>query len=94
MTESHQIIKRIRLSEKAALGKEKNNEFVFEVERKANKIQVRQAVERLFGVKVVSVNTANFDGKARRARTARAGRTNHWKKAVVKLKEGDTIDLV
>ena len=94
MSDLHQIIKKIRLSEKASLGQEKNNEYVFEVNREANKIQIKQAIERLYGKKVVSVNTANYDGKLRRQRTALAGRSNHWKKAVVKLKEGETIELV
>lgn len=94
MSDLHQIIKKIRLSEKASLGQEMNNEYVFEVNREANKIQIKQAIERLYGKKVVSVNTCNFAGKLRRQRTALAGRANHWKKAVVKLKEGETIDLV
>ena len=94
MSELHNVITRIRLSEKATLAQEKNNEYVFEVERKANKSQIKHAVEKLFGKKVVSVNTANYDGKLKRQRTAYAGRSNHWKKAVVKLKEGETLDLV
>ena len=94
MSDLHQVIRRIRLSEKAAIGQEKNNEYVFEVERSANKIQIKQAIEKLFGKKVASVNTLNYSGKRRRQRTAHAGRTNHWKKAVVKLQEGESIDLV
>ena len=94
MTDLHQIIKRIRLSEKATLAQEKNNEYVFEVDRSANKVQIRQAIETLYGKKVASVNTANFDGKLKRTRTAFAGRSNHWKKAVVKLKEGETLEFV
>jgi large subunit ribosomal protein L23 len=94
MTDLHNIIKKIHLSEKATLATELNNEYVFEVDRSANKVQIRQAIETLYGKKVASVNTANFDGKLKRQRTAYAGRTNHWKKAVVKLKEGETIDFV
>jgi large subunit ribosomal protein L23 len=94
MSDLHQIIKKIRLSEKATLAQEKNNEYVFQVDCKANKIQIRQAVETLFGKKVESVNTSNFAGKLKRQRTAYAGRSNHWKKAVVKLKDGESIDLV
>jgi len=94
MSDLHQVIRKIRLSEKASLGQEMNNEYVFEVDRAANKIQIKQAIEKLFGKKVVSVNTLNFQGKRRRTRTALAGRTNHWKKAIVKLAEGETIDLV
>ena len=94
MKDIYQIINNIRLSEKATLLQEKNNEFVFEVDRKANKLEIKQAVEKLFGKKVVAVRTANFAGKARRQRRADAGRTAHWKKAIVRLKEGETIDLV
>lgn len=94
MSDLHQIIKKIHLSEKATLATELNNEYVFEVDRSANKVQIRQAIETLYGKKVASVNTANFDGKLKRQRTAYAGRSNHWKKAVVKLKEGETIEFV
>lgn len=94
MSDLHQIIKKVHLSEKATLATELNNEYVFEVDRSANKVQIRQAIETLYGKKVASVNTANFDGKLKRKRTAYAGRTNHWKKAVVKLKDGESIDFV
>ena len=94
MTDLHQIIKKIHLSEKATLATELNNEYVFEVDRSANKVQIRQAIETLYGKKVASVNTANFDGKLKRQRTAYAGRSNHWKKAVVKLKDGETLEFV
>ena len=64
------------------------------VDRKATKLEIKQAVEKLFGKKVVSVNTANYQGKKKRERRADFGRTASWKKAIVKLKEGETIDLV
>jgi len=89
-----QVIKTIRLSEKATLLGEKNNEYVFNVDVRSNKIEIRQAVEKLFGKKVVGVRTSNVLGKNKRERRADFGRTNHWKKAVVRLKEGDKIDLV
>ena len=60
---------------------------------RANKQQIREAVQELFKVKVTKVNTLNVRGKARRQRTAAAGRTNTWKKAIVTLKEGDKIVL-
>jgi large subunit ribosomal protein L23 len=93
MKDIHQVIKTVRLSEKATLLGEKNNQFVFVVDRAANKIEIKEAVEKLFGKKVVGVCTMNFDGKVRRRGAAPAGRTNHWKKAVVKLKEGEKLDL-
>ena len=93
MNEIFDIIDTVRLTEKGSLLTEKHNQYVFRVSPKANKIQIKHAVEKLFGKKVVSVNTANFSGKAKRQRTAAYGRTAHWKKAIVTLKEGDKIDL-
>lgn len=93
MKDPYQIIRNIRLSEKAALAGEQNNEYVFEVEPKANKIEIALAVQTIFGKKVSQVRTCNYDGKARRKRTAQAGRTSSWKKAVVRLAPGEKIDL-
>ncbi|MGI8601894.1 MAG: 50S ribosomal protein L23 [Verrucomicrobiales bacterium] len=87
------VIKTIRLSEKATLLGERNNSYVFEVDPKATKPEIAQAVRAAFGKKVVSVNTANFAGKARRQRTVQFGRTSRWKKAIVKLAPGEKIDL-
>lgn len=67
-----------------------NNEYVFIVDRKANKIQIREAVEKLFNVKVESVNTLNIKPKAERFRMS-VYKTPAIKKAVVKLKAGETI---
>ena len=94
MKDLSQVIKNIRLSEKATLLGERTNDYVFKVDVRANKIEIRQAVEKLFGKTVVGVRTLNVLGKAKRERRADAGRTNHWKKAIVRLKEGDKIDLV
>jgi len=94
MKDPVRIVKRIRLSEKASLSQEKNNAYVLQVESKATKIDIKQAVGKMFDVTVVSVNTCNYDGKERRKRRADAGRGASWKKAVVKLKEGDSIDFV
>ena len=58
---------------------------------RANKIQIRRAVQELFKVKVLRVNTLNVRGKDRRQRTTQAGKTSDWKKAIVTLKEGDKI---
>ena len=94
MNDLTQVIKSIRLSEKATLGTENSNSYTFKVDRNANKLEIKRAVEQLLGKKVVSVNTCNYQGKAKRQRRADAGRTAHWKKAVVRLAEGETIDLV
>ena len=94
MKDIFHIIKTIRLSEKATLMNELNNEYVFKVDTRANKLEIKEAVEKLFGKKVDSVRTCNYRGKKKRERRADFGRTAHWKKAIVKLKEGETIDLV
>lgn len=94
MKDIYQVIKNVRLSEKATMLQENLNEVVLEVDRKANKLEIKRAVETLLGKKVADVRTMNYSGKLKRQRRADAGRTNHWKKAVVRLKEGETLDLV
>lgn len=91
---STQIIRNVRLTEKAALLSEGLNKYVFEVAPHANKIEIRKAIEELFGKRVVSVNTSHCAGKQRRKRTAHAGRTANWKKAIVTLAEGERLELV
>jgi large subunit ribosomal protein L23 len=93
MHEPYDIIDTVRLTEKATLLSETQNKYVFRVAQHANKLQIKQAIEKLFGKKVVGVNTANFAGKKRRERTAAFGRKPHWKKAIVTLKAGDKIEL-
>ena len=90
---STQIIRKVRLTEKSAVQGDSLSKYVFEVAPHANKIEIRKAVEELFGKKVVAVNTSNYSGKARRQRTAAAGRTAAWKKAVVTLAAGEKIEL-
>jgi large subunit ribosomal protein L23 len=88
-----QIIRRpIILTEKANLLKETANQVVFEVARTANKVEIKDAVQKLFNVKVTGVNTMIFRGKDRRMGRGYA-KTQNWKKAVVTLKEGDSIDF-
>ena len=87
------IIKTVRLTEKGTRQSEKLNQYTVVADRRANKIQIRQAVQELFKVKVLRVNTMSVHGKARRQRTAQAGVTSNWKKALVTLKEGDKINL-
>lgn len=93
MKDVFQVIDTIQLSEKATILSETNNEYVFKVNPKATKIEIRNAVEALFGKKVEAVRTANYQGKKKRERRADFGRTKRWKKAFVKLKEGEVIDL-
>jgi len=93
MNEHFDIVETIRLTEKATLLSEKLNKYVFRVSPRANKLQIKKAVEALFGKTVVAVNTAHCRGKVKRQRQGTFGRKAHWKKAVVTLKEGDKIDL-
>ena len=87
------IVKRPILTEESTILMHAKNQFVFRVDPRANKNQIRDAVEEMFKVKVVSVNTMNYDGKVVR-RGRMVGRKPRWKKAVVTLKQGDTIDLM
>lgn len=93
MNAPHDIIETVRLTEKATLLSERENKYVFRVSPHANKIQIRQAIEKLFKKKVIDVNTCNYAGKKKRERTASFGRKAHWKKAIVTLKEGEKIEL-
>ena len=90
---SFDIVKTVRLTEKGTRQGEKYNQYTVVCDRRATKIQIRKAVEELFKVKVTACNTMNIRGKARRQRTAQAGKDRDWKKAVVTLKEGDKIQL-
>ncbi|HVV01995.1 MAG TPA: 50S ribosomal protein L23 [Verrucomicrobiae bacterium] len=91
--QAFEIIKTVRLTEKGTRQGEKFNQYTVVADPRANKIQIRQAVQELFKVKVTRVNTLNVRGKARRQRTPQAGRSSNWKKAIVTLKEGDKIVL-
>ncbi len=87
------IIRTVRLTEKGTRQAEKFNQYTVVADRRANKTQIRQAVQELFKVKVTKVNTLNVRGKLRRQRTAAEGTTLTWKKAIVTLKDGDKIVL-
>ena len=88
-----EVIKTVRLTEKGARQGEKFNQYTVVADRRANKTEIRQAVQELFKVKVTKVNTLNVRGKLRRQRTAQAGQAPGWKKAIVTLKKGDKIVL-
>ena len=88
----HIVIKRPLITEQGMHLVETRRIYPFAVDPRANKIQIREAVESLFKVEVESVNTANRKGKRRR-RGRRVGRTPNWKKAYVKLREGHAIEL-
>ena len=84
------IIKKPVLNTEKARNLFENNEYVFIVDRRANKIQIKEAVEKLFNVKVESVNTLNIKPKAKRFRMS-VYKTSAIKKAMFKLKKGETI---
>jgi len=86
------MIRRPLVTEKSTALQELRNQFTFEVAPSANKPEVRKAVETLFKVKVMAVNIVNLPGKARRT-FGRPGETRPWKKAVVTLRKGDTIEI-
>ena len=89
--EIYQIIKRPLVTEKTTLAKE-SNKYHFEVDRRANKIEIGQAVEKLFKVKVVNVRTMNMAGKKKRVGKV-LGRKRDWKKAIVTLAPGSSIEI-
>jgi len=88
----YQIILRPLVTEKGMHKASRYNAYAFEVNRMANKTDIREAVEELFNVKVVRVNTQNRKGKPRRTRF-RWGSTKAWKKAIVTLDPEDRIDF-
>ena len=94
MKDVYQVIQKVMLTEKGNRLSETENKYVFNVKPTANKAEIKQAVEELFKVKVTAVNTMKRLGKNKRERTASAGRTAGWKRAVVTLAEGSKIDFV
>ena len=88
------IIRELLVTEKGTRIQESDNQYQFEVDRSANKIEIKRAIESLFKVKVKSVNTMNRAGKKKRERTMNFGHTASWKRAIVALREGERIDLV
>lgn len=84
------------ITEKMTSQAEKLNRYGFVVDKKANKVQIKQAVENMYGVTVTSVNTQQYVGKVKTRNTTRGlaiGRVNRSKKAIITLKEGDVIDF-
>lgn len=92
MSSLHRTIVRPIVTEQSSMAYQARGEYTFRVASDATKTTIRNAIEQLFGVKVTGVWTSNQRGKARRV-GQQTGRRPHWKKAVVKLKDGDTIDI-
>jgi large subunit ribosomal protein L23 len=92
MKDAHRVIRKPLVTEKSTQQKETTNQYAFEVDRKANKIEIESAIERLFKVKVVGIRTSNVLGKMKRL-GRKYGKRPDWKKAIITLKEGDRIDF-
>lgn len=88
----YDIVRRPVVTEKSASMQAMRNQFTFEVAASANKVEVKKAIETLFSVKVLKVNMVSMQGKQKRT-FGRPGSTKPWKKAVVTLKQGDSIDV-
>lgn len=92
MLELQQVIVRPMINEKSTAQRETHNQYVFEVAVKASKDDVKKAVEKYFNVKVAGVQTSITHGKTRRVGTT-SGRRSNWKKAIVTLQDGQSIDF-
>lgn len=92
MKDLSKVIRRPLITERGADMRELNNQYYFEVDPAANKLEIRRAVEHFFGVSVTQVRTMNYRGKIKRMGRF-TGKRADWKKAVVTLAEGDSIDL-
>ncbi len=90
MKYAHEILLRPIVTEKSMLARENNNQYVFKVNPAATKLDIANAVEKAFSVKVLEVRTVNVLGKKKR-RGRLVGKRSDWKKAVVRLAQGDSI---
>jgi large subunit ribosomal protein L23 len=90
--EIHQIIKKILVTEKSTAARDKSNKYFFEVNRKANKVEISEAVEKLFKVKVADVRVMHVLGKKKRMGRI-MGKKSSWKKAIVTLAAGNRIEI-
>ena len=89
---THEIIKRPLITEKTSIQKEMYNQLTFEVDRRANRIEIKRAIEDIFNVKVTDVKTMQITGKRKR-RGRIVGKRRDWKKAIVTLLPGERIDF-
>lgn len=92
MKDLRQVIRRPLITEKSTLAKEVNNQLVFDVDRRSNKVEIRQAIEQVFKIKVLKVRTVNCEGKKKRLGRI-MGRRSAWKKAYVTLAPGQTVEF-
>lgn len=92
MKNPHDVVIRALVTEKGTRMREGGNKYLFQVHAKANKIEIKHAVESIFEVTVEEVRTQNRQGKLKRM-GVHSGRRSSWKKAIVTLKQGDSIEL-
>ena len=90
--ELNKVIKKILVTEKSTAARDASNKYSFEVDRRANKVEITSAVEKLFKVKVIDVHVQNMEGKKKRLGRY-AGKRSDWKKAIVKLSPKDKITI-
>ena len=90
--ETYQVIKKILITEKSTIVREESNKYFFEVDRRANKVEIGKAVEKLFNVKVVDVSVMQVLGKKKRMGRL-IGQKRSWKKAIVTLVAGNRIEI-
>ncbi|CAB1073064.1 50S ribosomal protein L23 [Alkalispirochaeta odontotermitis] len=89
---NHEIIKRPLITEKTSIQKEMFNKVTFEVDRRANRIEIKKAIETVFNVRVAGVQTMQVTGKTKQ-RGRITGKRRDWKKAIVTLMPGERIDF-
>ena len=89
---THEIIKRPLITEKTSIQKELYNQLTFEVDRRANRIEIKRAIETIFNVRVSGVKTVQVIGKIKK-RGRIIGKRRNWKKAIVRLMPGERIDF-
>ena len=94
MKQASDLIKQVLLTEKGTRLSEEQNQYLFRVAMDANKIEIKRAVEALFNVRVMAVNTMRRKGKKKRERTANFGTTAAWIRAVVTVHADDSINLI
>lgn len=88
----YEIVRRPLITEKTTIQKESFNQVTFEVERKANRVEIKRAIEKIFNVRVAAVRTMQITGKVKR-RGRILGKRKDWKKAIVTLMPGERIDF-
>jgi len=92
MKHTYDIIRNPLITEKGSIIQAEQNKYIFKVDSKCNKRQIKDAIEKIYNVKVTAVHTMHVRGKLKRVRYV-FGKTASWKKTIVTLKPGDTIDF-